>query len=66
VIYAAGDGVPVNTVEAYVWLLQAQAGGNEQAGQTLIKLEPGLTPAQIEACQRRALDARAGTQNLSR
>jgi TPR repeat protein len=46
-MYALGDGVPRNVVEACAWLLKAEAGGNEQAGRTAQLVMGGLTPAQI-------------------
>jgi TPR repeat protein len=57
VMYAVGEGVPQDLVEAYVWLVQANAGGDDDAADPLMQVRSHLTPAQIEEGNRRAAEA---------
>jgi len=53
-MYAMGDGVPEDRLEAYILLLQAAEGGNGQAEASARALEPDLAPAQIAEGRKRA------------
>ena len=44
VMYAVGEGVPQNLLQAYVWLLQAQAGGDTDAVEPFQQVKASLTP----------------------
>lgn len=49
--YAVGGGVPQDFVLAAKWLNLAQAGGDEESGKLLIKIEQIMPPAQIAEAQ---------------
>jgi hypothetical protein len=57
VMYAVGEGVPQDLVQAYVWLLQAQAGGDADAAEPFEQVKRTLSPAQIEEGNRRVQEA---------
>ena len=56
VMYAVGlsPSVPRDLVQAYVWLAQAEAGGDTDASAPLEQVRNNLTPAQLQEAQRRA------------
>ncbi len=49
--YAVGGGVPQDFVQSTKWLILAQAGGDEEAGKLLIKIEQIMPPAQVAEAQ---------------
>lgn len=53
-MYYTGNGLPKDIVLAYMWLIIAEAGGNEIAGRVRDSITPELTPAQIVDAQRMA------------
>ena len=57
-MYAKGEGVPQDYVEAYAWVLLAKAKGNEHASEKISILEKRLTAEQMEKGQARAKELR--------
>ena len=57
-MYANGEGVPKNEVEAYAWFLLAKANGHEEGSEWISALEKRLTAEQIEKGQARAEELR--------
>lgn len=55
-VYAIGDGVPKNDIEAYAWSLLAKAWGAERAGEIIKILEKWLTAEQRAEGQARAAE----------
>jgi hypothetical protein len=53
-MYATGQGVPTDDVEALKWALLAQTRGNTEVGGLRAILEKRMTPAQIAQAQERA------------
>jgi TPR repeat protein len=53
-MYAIGEGIPEDKVQAYKWLSVAAASGNDVAGVLLDTLERRMTPDQIEEAKRLA------------
>jgi TPR repeat protein len=51
-MYAVGEGMPKDLVQAYVWLLQAQAGGDADAAEPFLQVKSRLTPAQLREAER--------------
>jgi len=51
--YMAGEGVPKDYVQAYMWLKLAVAGGFEKATEICDGLNRLMTPAQISEAQER-------------
>ncbi len=47
VMYANGDGVPENSIRAYVWWSMAKTQGNTKASHNLEILKPQMTKQQI-------------------
>ncbi len=54
VMYAKGEGVPQDYVQARMWVNLAAAQGNEQARKAVDLLAEKMTPAQIAEAQRLA------------
>ncbi|MHB1798981.1 MAG: trypsin-like peptidase domain-containing protein [Vulcanimicrobiaceae bacterium] len=52
--YAAGRGVPQDFMLSTKWLILAHAGGDEEAGKLVIKLEQIMPAAQVAKAQRLA------------
>ena len=55
-MYANGNGVPHNYVEAYAWMSVAATNGNEDAKEFLPKAKAELTREQLIAAQIRAIE----------
>lgn len=59
-IYDDGRGVPQHDIEAYSWYALVKSGGSEElavvAAKGMDALADGMTPAQIEAAQDRAVE----------
>ena len=53
-LYARGQGVPVDEIEAYKWCLLAAAQGDDEAKKGAKSLERSLTPEQRAEGERRA------------
>jgi TPR repeat protein len=51
-MYAVGEGMPKDLVQAYVWLLQAQVGGDAEAAEPFQDVKNHLTPAQLKEAER--------------
>ena len=49
--YITGEGVPVDHVQAYAWLIAAAAGGDRDAEDVRASLAEAMTPEQIAAAQ---------------
>lgn len=54
ILYANGNGVPEDKVQADMWFTLASNGGNEVAPQHLANLEKRMTPEQIAEAKKRA------------
>jgi len=54
VMYANGQGVPLDMVEAYKWFSLAEAVVGEEAASNRKLVEAGMTPRQIEEAQKLA------------
>ena len=50
-MYAKGDGVPENSIRAYVWWSMAKTQGDTDAAETLEILKPVMTKQQIAEAQ---------------
>ena len=48
-LYAAGEGVARDAIQAYLWLTLAARGGDTGAADNLERLTPALTGEQIAA-----------------
>lgn len=46
-MYATGEGVPENSIRAYVWWSMAKTQGHTKAADNLDILKPMMTPQQI-------------------
>jgi uncharacterized protein len=46
-MYATGEGVPENSIRAYVWWSMAKTQGHTKAAGNLDILKPMMTPQQI-------------------
>ena len=53
-MYAKGQGVPRDHVEAYKWIILAEAQGYKQAAEVRDNIATRMTPAQIAEAQRLA------------
>jgi TPR repeat protein len=54
-LYARGEVIPQDRVEAHHWAALAAASGNQSGNELRLELEPYLTPAEHLESQRRAL-----------
>ena len=60
VMYAKGEGVPVDYVLAYMWFNLVAAQGKKDATDLLGSLGKKMTPAQIEEAQKLAREWKPG------
>jgi serine/threonine protein kinase len=51
-LYAAGQGVPQNNFQAYVWFSRAERGGHARAGARVREVGAMLQPAEVEHAKR--------------
>ncbi len=52
-MYALGEGVPRNAMEAYKWMTIASRGGRPEAQKALESIRKNMTPEQISEAERR-------------
>ena len=50
-MYANGDGVPQDDIQAYTWANLAAALGNEKAFELKGELRPGMSPEEVAEAQ---------------
>jgi TPR repeat protein len=55
-LYATGEGVATDAIEAHKWFIIASEGGDEAGKKNSIRSEASLSPAQVKEAQRRAND----------
>jgi TPR repeat protein len=58
-LYATGQGVAADHVEAYKWLILAAAGGSEDSAEALVYLQKAMTAQQLREARRRAYSWRS-------